>query len=124
MLLFVIDCPYEDQPDNFTAVEGYITTLLLEAYDFYKLSIPYGVYILFPHSQTRLWVDEQVNRDCECWATSGTFCYHNVNSSSNPEFCCRSKILVHIVTRVDETGILYIWYNKSFTYQVAVSISK
>ena len=122
--LLVIGYPYEDHPENFKAMEGYSTTLLFDSYGLYSLFIPTGIYIIFPYLRTRVFVEEQFNSDCKCWFSHETICHHNENSSSYADWCCRSKLTVHFLSRVNETGILYLWYNKNFTYQVAALMCK
>ena len=103
---------FEVQPKNLAAVEGYNATFFSASIVFNSLSTPEKKCFL-SSDKTTLFLYEQFNPDCECWLDNQTICYHDENSSSNADECCRSIVILHIRPHVDETlNFTCLWCDK------------
>ena len=112
--LFLTDCPAPKftgvQPRNFTAVDSYNTTLKY-SFDGYKsLVSPLRIWVLLPHSQTPVWLDEFYYPECGCWVEHQYAC----SVGTNEYDCCRFELTVHSIPRVNESGTAFS-YTKDFT---------
>ena len=104
---------FEVQPKYLAAVEGYNATFFSASNVFNSLSTL--DIQCFLSSYILLYV--QFNPDCEYWLDNRTICYHDANSSSNADECCRSIVTLHILPHVDETLVFTcIWGVEYFNY--------
>ena len=105
--LFLTDCPPARftglQPRNFTAVEGYNTTLEYSFDGYYSLSSPLRIWVLLPHSQTPVWLDEWFYPECGCWVEHQLSC----SVGTNPNDCCRFEFIVPSIPHVNESGTMF-----------------
>ena len=107
------------QPKNhLAAVEGYNATFSLASYVSNSLSTLDTITRCFLSSnKTKLFLYEQFNPDCECWLDNQTICYHDVNSSSNADECCRFIVTLHILPRAEETLVFTCsWPDEYYNY--------
>ena len=105
---------FEVQTKNLAPVEGYNATFFLASNVFNSLSTPYK-HCYLSSDNTIFLVDEQVNPDCECWLDNQTICYHDANSSSNADECCRSIVTLHILPYVNKTLVFScMWCEECF----------
>ena len=106
-LFYLTDCPAPKftgvQPGNFTAVEGYNTTLKY-SFDGYKsLTSPLRIWVLFPHSQTPESLDEWVYNEYGCWVEHQYACSVGTNNND----CCRFELIVHSIPHINESGTTF-----------------
>ena len=107
---------FEVQPKYLAAVEGYNATFSLASNVLNSLSTPDKKCFL-SSNKTELFLYEQFNPDCECWLDNRTICYHDANSSSNADECCRYIVTLHILPRVEETLLFTcLWPGKYCNY--------
>ena len=106
---------FEVQPKNLAAVEGYNATFCLASiYVFNSLST-LDTQCFLSSDKTALFLYEQLNPDCEDWLDNRTICYHDANSSSNANECCKSIVTLHSLPRVDEILLFTcLWRGKYF----------
>ena len=97
-------------PKNFTAVEGYRTTLKYSFDGNYLPSSPPRIWALFPHSQTPVWLDESYYYpDYGCWVEHQLAC----SVGTNPNDCCRFELIVFSMPHVSKSGTVFS-YTKNF----------
>ena len=105
--LFLTDCPAPKftgvQPRNFTAVDGYKTTLKYSFDGYYSLASRLRIWVLLPHSQTPTWLDEWVYDECGCKVEHQFAC----SVDTNPNDCCRFELIVHSIPHVNESGTAF-----------------
>ena len=110
---------FEVQTKNLAAVEGYNATFISASYLFNSLSTPAIYCFLFSDRTGLLYAYRRFNPDCECWLDNQTICYHDANSSSNADECCRYIVTLHILPHVDETlDFTCLWRHEYLTYNV------
>ena len=110
---------FEVQPKNLAAVEGYNATIFSASNVFNSLST-LDKKCFLSSDKTKLFLYKQFNPDCECWLDNRTICYHDVNSSSNVDECCRSIITLHILPRVNKTLVFTCFWLEYFNHSVNV----
>ena len=91
------------QPKNFTAVERYNTTLKYSFDGYYSLSSKLRIWVLLPHSQVPVWLDEKFYPECSCWVEHQLAC----SVGTNPNDCCRFELIVHSIPHVNESGTVF-----------------
>ena len=107
VISFIIDCPepkfMEVQPQNFTAVEGYSTSLSCSYNGYYMLSVPIQIWVLFPGSHTPVWLNDQPYSDCRCWVENKPAC----SVGTDPNNCCRFQLIMHSIPHLDDSGTVF-----------------
>ena len=115
MIFFILtECPPPKftgvQPKNFTAVEGYNTTLKYSFIGYYSPSSPLRIWALLPHSQSPVYLDEFYYYGCGCWVEPQLAC----SVGTNPNDCCRFELIMHSTPYVNESSTVFS-YTKNFT---------
>ena len=103
---FLTDCPRlaftEVQPQNFTAVEGYNTSLKCSFDGYYSPSSPIRMWVMLPGQQP-MYINEEFFPDCGCWVEQKQAC----SVDTNPNDCCRFELITHSNPHVNETGTAF-----------------
>ena len=120
---FLTDCPALKftgvQPRNFTAVEGYNTTLKYSFDGTESLGSPLRIWVLVPHSQAPAWLDEFYYPECGCWVEEQFAC----SVGTNPKECCRLELTVHSIPHLNESGTTFSC-TKNFTNEETAWLCK
>ena len=100
----------EVQPGNFTTVEGYNTTLKYFFDGYYSFLT---MWVLLPHSQTPVLLDDQ------CWVKHQITCYNGTNLCD----CCKFIFIIHASPHINES-VTEFSYTRNFTNEGTVWMSK
>ena len=104
LYIFSTDCPPPKftrlQPRNFTAVEGYNVILKYSFDGADSLSSPLRIWVLLPHSQGPVWLNEFLYPDCGCLVKHQPAC----SVGTNPNDFCRFELIVHTTPHVNVSG--------------------
>ena len=118
------DCPKpklaEVQPSNFTAVDGYNTTLKCSFNGFNSPSSTLRAWVWFPGSQSPEWFDEQPYSDSKCWVIDELAC----SVGTDPNNCCRFEFTLHSTPCLNDSGTVFSCSNGTFTNDNTATMCK
>ena len=93
----------EVYPQNFTAVDNYNATLKCSFDGRLSLESSLRMWVLFPGSQTPVYLDSIPYSDCGCWVENKLSCSNN----TNPNDCCKFEFIMHSTPRLDDSGTIF-----------------